>query len=95
MKWALGHTSALAGKREEALRIAAELEKDPTPMNAWGLAVIYTALGDKDAAFKWLEEGFRMRFSWMPWIEQEIVYASLRSDPRFENLERRIGIPKV
>ena len=95
VKWALGHTSALAGKREEALRIAAELEKDPTPMNAWGLAVIYTALGDKDAAFKWLEEGFRMRFSWMPWIEQEIVYASLRSDPRFENLKRRIGIPKV
>jgi TolB-like protein len=94
VKWALGHTCALAGKREEALSIAAELEKDPTPMNAWGLAEIYTALGDKDTAFKWLEEGFRIHFSWMPWIGQEIPYASLRSDPRFENLKRRIGIPR-
>jgi serine/threonine-protein kinase len=104
--WALGYTYALAGRREEALKIAADLEKKPTPMNTWGLALIHTALGDKDAAFRWLEEGFRTRFSWMPWIDEWMPwidegpslggdgFSPLRSDPRYRDLKRRIGIPE-
>ncbi|HJW13572.1 MAG TPA: tetratricopeptide repeat protein, partial [Thermoanaerobaculia bacterium] len=91
--WPLGHTYALAGRKEEARKLASELEKNPTPMNIWGLAEIHTALGDKDAAFRWLEEGFRTRMVWMPWIGREIIFAPLRSDPRFQDLKRRIGIP--
>jgi hypothetical protein len=90
----LGHTYALGGRKEESREIAAALEKNPTPMNIWGLAQISTALGDKDAAFRWLEEGFRMRMVWMPWIKSEIVFAPLRSDPRFQDLKRRIGVPE-
>jgi TolB-like protein/Tfp pilus assembly protein PilF len=92
--WSLGPTYALAGRKEEAREIAAALEKNPTPMNIWGLAQISTALGDKDAAFRWLEEGFRLRMVWMPWIKGEIVFTPLRSDPRFQDLKRRIGIPE-
>ena len=94
LKWALGHTYAAAGRRLDALAVAAELEKSPAPMDMWGLAQIYTALGEKDAAFRWLEEGFRIRMVWMPWIENEIIFASLRSDQRFADLKRRIGIPE-
>ena len=90
-KWALGRTYALAGRREEAHKIAKELEKNPTPMDAWGLAEISTALGDKDSAFKWLEEARKRRFSWMLWIRGATPLAPLRSDPRFQDLERRIG----
>jgi eukaryotic-like serine/threonine-protein kinase len=94
LAWPLGHTYALGGRKEEARKVASELEKNPTPMNIWGLAQISTALGEKDAAFRWLEEGFRMRMVWMPWIKSEIVFAPLRSDPRFQDLKRRIGVPE-
>ncbi|HSB63888.1 MAG TPA: protein kinase [Thermoanaerobaculia bacterium] len=94
LKWALGHTYATADRRPDALAVAAELEKSPAPMDVWGLAQIYTALGEKDAAFRWLEEGFRIRMVWMPWIENEIIFAPLRSDPRFGDLKRRIGVPE-
>ncbi len=94
VKWGLGHTYALAGRRDEARTIAAELKKKPTPMNAWGLAEIYAALGEKDEAFRWLEAGFKLRFSWMPWIEKEPAFAPLRDDPRFQELVRRMNLPK-
>jgi len=91
--WALGYTYALAGRRDEALRIAATQEQKPAPITTWGLALIYTALGDKDNAFRWLEEGFKLRFSWMPWIRQEPGFKPLHDDPRFKEMERRLKVP--
>lgn len=93
VRWPLGHTYALAGRKHEARKVAAELEKKPTPMNAWGLAEIYTALGEKDQAFRWLEAGFKLRFSWMPWIGIERPFEPLRSDPRFQALLRQMNLP--
>jgi TolB-like protein/Flp pilus assembly protein TadD len=91
LKWALGRSLAAAGRRQDALLIAAELEKNPEPMEVFGLAQIYAALGENDAAFRWLEEGLRIRMVWMPWIGG-LPYDSLRSDPRFQDLKRRIGV---
>jgi TolB-like protein/predicted Ser/Thr protein kinase len=93
-KWPLGYTYALAGRTEEARKVAAELEKEPTGLNPWGLAEIYTALGEKDAAFRWLEVCFRSRSGYMPWIGIEIPFKSLHSDPRFQDLLRRMNVPK-
>jgi len=90
VKWSLGVTYARAGRKEEALKIVAELEANPTPMNAWGLAWIYDRLGNGDAALRWLEKAYELRFSWMPWIRD---LASLPSDPRVADLKRRIGVP--
>jgi serine/threonine protein kinase len=94
VKWALGYTYALASRREEAQKIAAELIKQPMPMETWGLAEIYTALGDKDEAFRWLEECAALRFTWMPWITNEPPFKPLRSDPRFQDLVRRMNLPQ-
>ena len=93
LRWSLGHTYALAGRGDEARKIAAELENEPEPMDLWGLAQIYTALGEKDEAFRWLEAGFDSRFSWMPWIERAAALAPLRDDPRFQDLQRRLNLP--
>jgi len=94
VRWGLGHTYALAGRKDEARKVAAELEKKPTPMDTWGLAEIYTALGQKDEAIGWLEEGFKLRFSWMPWIGRNPALAPLRGDPRFRDLLRRLDLPQ-
>jgi hypothetical protein len=63
-------------------------------MNDWGLAEIYAALGEKDQAFRWLEAGFKSRFSWMPWIDKNPRFAPLRDDPRFQDVLRRLNLPQ-
>ena len=92
LKWGLGQTYALAGHRDEALAIAAELESQPKVWNTWGLAEIYTALGDKDKAFYWLEEGYKQGHAYMPWLKKNPGFKPLRNDPRFDDLAKRLNI---
>jgi TolB-like protein/AraC-like DNA-binding protein len=94
-RWTLGHSYAVAGRHEEARKIAEEIKTDPHPIDTWGLAEIYAALGDKDEAFHWLEEGYKVRFSWIPWIASNPNYESLRDDPRFEDLLKRLDLPAL
>jgi len=57
------------------------------------IALVYTGLGDKDKAFEWLENAYNERNHWLIWIKVEPRFDSLRSDPRFTDLLRRIGLP--
>jgi len=59
-KFGLAHTYALAGYTDEALKIAAELEKRSEIWDTWCLAVIYAGLGDADKVFYWLEKHILM-----------------------------------
>ncbi len=52
--WLLGHTYALAGRRDEALNVLAELGEEYRQRNAWGVAEIYAALGEKDEGASYL-----------------------------------------
>jgi len=73
------------------------LEEKPKPTGAWAgwfLAAIYGALGEKDEAFRWLEACYKERHSWMPWIGKDVSFKPLRSDPRFQDLVRRMNLPK-
>ncbi len=91
LKWALGYSYALSGQADKALAIARELAVQPAPMDNWGLAMIYTALGDKDEAFRWLDGAVAARWAWMPWLEIPIAFRPLHSDPRFSALVEKIG----
>ncbi len=93
-KWGLGHTYALAGRRDEALEVAAELESQPQAWYTWGLAEIYAALGEKDKAFRWLEEAYTQRHSYLPWLNWNPNYAPLFDDPRFDDIARRMNLPE-
>ena len=90
-KWALAHTYALADRREEARQIAAEIEAENNPRNARSLAKIYTALGEKDEAFRWLETAYEYRLS--PWLMIP-PFEPLRDDPRLQDLLRRMNLPQ-
>jgi tetratricopeptide (TPR) repeat protein len=90
-RWGLGYALAQAGQPEEARRIADDLRRNPTGLNAWGLAQVYTALGERDKAFRWLEAAYRARWNWMPWMDFDPVFVPPRGDPRFEELLRRVG----
>ncbi len=92
-RWALAHTYALAGRTAEARRLLADLEREPDVWNTWGIAEIYTALGDKDAAFRWLQAAYDQGHSYIPWLQWNPNFAPLRDDPRFEALRRRLRLP--
>ncbi|MCG8603612.1 tetratricopeptide repeat protein [bacterium] len=91
----LGHTYALAGRKEEALKIATELGDEGNTWNTWGLAEIYAAAGEIDEAFRWLETAYSERHPYIPWLGWNPNYASLRNDPRFEDLLSRMKLPDL
>ncbi len=87
----LGIAYALGGMRNEALEIAEALEDQPK--RKYQLAEIYAALGDRDRAFMLLEEAWAQRSLWMRYIKVDPCIDSLRDDPRFADLARRVGLP--
>jgi tetratricopeptide (TPR) repeat protein len=91
----LGRIYAVLGKKSEALEVLDELKhlsaQEYVP--ATSLAIVYTGLGDKDQAFVWLEKAYEERSFQLQWLSVEPRWDSLRSDPRFANLQRRMGLP--
>jgi hypothetical protein len=87
-------TYALAGKTDEALQVAIELANQEGVWVTWGIAEIYAALGDKDKAFLWLEKAYKQRHPYIQWIRRTVSFKNLQGDPRFEDLARRLNLPK-
>ena len=56
-------------------------------------ALVWAALGDRDRAFALLEQAYREHANGLVWLRVDPRYESLRSDPRFTDLVRRIGLP--
>jgi hypothetical protein len=56
------------------------------------VALVYAALGDKDSAFLWLEKAYEDKSSFMTTLKYWTVFDPLRSDPRFKDLLRRVGL---
>ena len=89
----LARAYVASGKRSEAVKLLDDLKKRSSTghSNASEIAMIYASVGDTDQAMSWLEKGFEERFN--PGVLLRPGFDSLRSDPRFQNLLRRIGLP--
>ncbi len=87
----LAQAYAGAGRREDALRI---LEEDGSAINPLYVAYVYAALGDADATFEWLEKAYERRSLELRQIHVDSGFDPIRSDPRFQDLLRRIGFPE-
>ena len=90
----LARAYAASGKRGEAEKLLSDLKKRSSPgySDASEIAAIYASLGDKNQALNWLEKGYEERFN--PGVLLRPGFDPLRSDPRFEDLVRRIGLPR-
>ena len=86
----LAYAYAVANKRNEAVKILNDLKTRSTH-NASDIALIYVGLDEKDQAMKWLGKAYKEHFN--PSILLRPAFDPLRSDPRFQNLVRRIGLP--
>ena len=58
-----------------------------------GIAAQYSRLGDKDKTFEWLETAYGEHASSLVHLREELAFDNVRSDPRFADLLRRIGLP--
>ena len=89
----LARADVASGKRSEAQKLLSELKKRSIPgySHASEIAVIYASLGDTDQAIEWLEKGYEERFN--PGVLLRPGLDPLRSDARFQELVRRIGLP--
>jgi len=87
----LGHAYAASGKDAEARQVLAELRdlQDRRYVSPYTVAAIYTGLGDKDQAFKWLEKAFDERDVWLMNLKVDPVFSRLRTDKRFSDLLTR------
>lgn len=90
----LAYAYAAAGRRREALKILDEQkrlakQRYVSPLN---FVIIYTGLGDKDRAFEWLERGIEQRTRLIYRIKARPIFDPLRSDPRYAELVRRMGL---
>ncbi len=90
---AYGQAIAASGDRPGALSVLSQLADAAKTryVSAYGVAMIYAALNDKDAAFRWLEIARQERASFLPLITWDRRADSLRSDPRFERVLQQLG----
>ena len=91
----LGRAYALWGKEAEARSILQALEKTSGEryVSACSFAKIHAGLGDRDRALMWLERANEERSTGTWWLNVAPAFDALRSDPKFEDLLRRAGLP--
>ncbi len=91
----LAYAYAVSGNKDDALRIVDELksaaETDDDALIR--IAQVFVGLDDKERALEWLEKAYQRRAHWLRLLKTDFVYDPLRSDPRFKDLLRRVGLP--
>jgi tetratricopeptide (TPR) repeat protein len=93
----LAYAHAIAGQKAAARKLLDNLSRlsKEEYVAPFDIAVVYGALGEKDRAFAWLEKAYEDRHPWLVMLRVTPKVDPLRSDPRFDNLCRRVGLPLI
>ena len=89
----IGQVSALSGDKAAAYQALKELQRRPY-VSPWLVAIIYAELGDREKAFLWLEKAYQGREHDLAFARVWPMFDGLRSDPRYQELIRRVGLPE-
>ncbi len=92
----LGHAYAVSGNKVQALKMVDDLKElsKTSYVPPYNIAIVYAGLGEKDQAFAWLDRAFSERSGYLTWLTTDPQLDVLRSDPRFADLVRRVGLPQ-
>ena len=91
----LGHAYAKAGNRAKAYEIIERLKQaEKGYLHAYEIAFIYAAMGEKARAFEWLDKAYQQRDRGLLFLKTDHCLDPLRSDPRFQDLLRRVNFPE-
>ena len=85
---------AHAGRRSDALRLLAELKRRRNTgyVPAAALVNAYLGLDENEQAFIWLEEAYKEQSNMLQFVKVHPYFDPIRSDPRFADLVRRVGL---
>jgi tetratricopeptide (TPR) repeat protein len=91
---ALGHSYALSGKHREARNVLKDLHEQSkrSYVSGYSEAIIHLALGNENQTFSCLEKAYEARCEMMTWLRIDPDFDSVRSDARFKDLLRRVGL---
>jgi len=68
--------------------------RQTTHSSAYAIAALYAELGDKDQAFQWLNTAYQERNGELLRMKTDFALDAIRSDPRFAELLRKVGLPQ-
>ena len=91
-----GYLYAKSGRVDDASTVLAEFDelvRQRRYASGYAIAVIYAGLGDRERVFSYLDAAFRERSHWLVWLKRDPRWNEVRSDRRFQNLVRRVGLP--
>jgi len=90
----IGFSNARIGKRSEAEQVITELKSRSQReyVDPCLVALIYSALGNNDEAFAWMQKAYEERSGTIGWLDGDARFDGLRSDPRFSELRQRMGL---
>ena len=90
----LGHGYALAGRCEEAKAVLNQLHAVAREryVSPYDIAMVHVGLQENDEAFVWLQRAFEQKSLWLGYLNVEPQLDAQRSDRRFQDLLRRIGL---
>lgn len=91
---ARGHFHAAIGERDKADEVIALLEEraKTSYVPAYLVARVYLGFGDNDRVFEWLDKARDERYGYLAYLNIDPVFDSIRSDARFAELVRRVGL---
>jgi len=91
---ALAHVYACAGESSAAAGMLGELENlsQRRYVSPYWLGLVYTGLGNRARALELLDRAFEERDAWLTWLKVEPRFDALRTEPRFWELLRRVGL---
>jgi adenylate cyclase len=90
----LGWVYGVSGRADEARAVLSELNvrRREQYLRSVYFALVYAGLGERDEALDWLEKAYEERDIWMTWLKRDPTFDSLRSEPRFKALIKKIGV---
>jgi serine/threonine-protein kinase len=91
---ALGHAQGRAGKKTDAEKVIGRLEELSKQLyvSPYQTAVVYAGLDERELALVWLEKAREERFNWLPFVQIDPVFKNLRSEARFLELAKSLGL---
>ena len=92
----LGHAYAASGDRQNAQKIINDLSNlsKQRYVSPYFTAEVYAGLKDKEKTIEYLEKAYEDKSVWLVWLKVEEIFDFLRADPRFQELQRRVGPPQ-
>ena len=90
----LVHALAASNRRDEAVKVLGQMNElaKQRYVPAYGFALAYAGLGEKDQAFQWLERSLQDRAWDITYLKVDPLMDNLRADPRFADLVKRVGL---